>query len=362
MTDDKSENIPAENDDAPQPEAVVTRDPDVGPEAADAAAEDEQLDELMASPSEAPAAEAPDAVTPAVTPAATPAGDEPVVEAAPTTAPAPKVDLEQQAIEAAAAAVAEGERAIAAAEAALADAEPPAEAPAPPLPRTNRNHRELVLRVLLAVNVVAMIVVAMLPAPAAGPAAVAAPATTEAPAPTSPTPVAPSQPTPTTPSMNEPWNQALRASERREWGAAVTILEGYLDSRPEMPPSERLSVLSALSFYASRDKDFARSRRYSQQAQALEQSHSLPADLVKEAAAAVELGDQESLRRIWARFLLQQRQIPSWLYQHVAQAYLELGNSYREDAAAGARAARARALQEAAERVRAEALEREEKR
>lgn len=346
MTDDKAENIPAENDDAPQPEAVVAREPDVATEAADAAVEDEQLDELMASPGEAPAAEAP-------------AGGDPVVEAAQPTAPAPKVDLEQQAIEAAAAAVAEGERAIAAAEAALADAEPPTQAPASPLPRTGRDHRELVLRVLLAVNVVAMIVVAMLPAPAAGPAAVAAPTATEAPAPTSPTPATP---TPATPSMNEPWNQALRASERREWSAAVTILEGYLDSRPEMPPSERLSVLSALSFYASRDKDFARSRRYSQQAQALEQSHSLPADLVKEAAAAVELGDQESLRRIWARFLLQQRQIPSWLYQHVAQAYLELGNSYREDAAAGARAARARALQQAAERVRAEALEREEKR
>jgi len=346
VTDDKAENIPAENDDAPQPEVVVNRDPDVATEAADAAVEDEQLDELMASHGEASAAEAP-------------TGGDPVVEAAQSTAPAPKVDLEQQAIEAAAAAVAEGERAIAATEAALADAEPPTQAPASPLPRTGRDHRELVLRVLLAVNVVAMIVVAMLPAPAAGPAAVAAPTTTEAPAPTSPTPVTPS---PVTPSMNEPWNQALRASERREWSAAVTILEGYLDSRPEMPPSERLSVLSALSFYASRDKDFARSRRYSQQAQALEQSHSLPADLVKEAAAAVELGDQESLRRIWARFLLQQRQIPSWLYQHVAQAYLELGNSYREDAAAGARAARAHALQQAAERVRAEALEREEKR
>jgi hypothetical protein len=35
------------------------------------------------------------------------------------------------------------------------------------------------------------------------------------------------------------------------------------------------------------------------------------------------------LRRVWARFLLQQRQVPSSLYKHVAEAYLQLGDSYR---------------------------------
>ncbi|MGC6489335.1 MAG: hypothetical protein ACON4Z_16935 [Planctomycetota bacterium] len=333
MTDDKAENISADRDESLQQEDVVSRDPNAeapAPETAASGAEDQQLSELMAAPADAS-------------------------PSAPEGAPEPKVDLEQQAIEAAAQAVAEGERALAAAEAALQETAPatPAAAPAP----AARNHRELVLRVLLAVNVVAMIVVALLPAPAADPAPSAAPVGAEA-----ARPVAPTTPQPAAPAMNEPWNQALRASERREWGAAVSILERYLDARQEMPPSERLSVLSALSFYASRDQDFARSRRYSQQAQALEQSHSLPADLVKEAAAAVELGDQESLRRIWARFLLQQRQIPSWLYHHVAQAYLELGDSYREDAAAGARSARLEALEAAAAQVRAEALEREDKR
>ena len=62
----------------------------------------------------------------------------------------------------------------------------------------------------------------------------------------------------------------------------MQLLEGYLEDRGEtIPSSERLSVLSALSFYASRDKDVDRSRRYTQMAQALEQSHSLPDDLVK---------------------------------------------------------------------------------
>lgn len=331
MTDEKAENIPADNDDLPQQEDVVTRDPQSAPEVDAGADEDQQLSELMSAS----------------------AG-----EASPAPI-APKVDLEQEAIEAAAQAVADGERAVAEAEAALREAAPPAPPPATGPLSAPRNRRELVLRVLLAVNVAVILVVALLPAPATGGGESVDPVVTEPPA---PAPTSQVSPQPTAQVMNEPWNQALRASERREWGAAVTILEGYLDSRPEMPPSERLSVLSALSFYAARDKDFGRSRRYSQQAQALEQSHSLPADLVKEAAAAVELGDQESLRRIWARFLLQQRQIPSWLYQHVAQAYLELGDSYREDAASGARAARALELEAAVAAVRAEALEREEKR
>ena len=70
-------------------------------------------------------------------------------------------------------------------------------------------------------------------------------------------------------------------------------------------------------------------------------------------------GDQESLRRVWARFLLQQRQIPSWLYQHVAQAYLQLGDSYRKDADAAERQAREQDLEAAAARLRAEAVNRE---
>jgi hypothetical protein len=80
------------------------------------------------------------------------------------------------------------------------------------------------------------------------------------------------------------------------------------------------------------------------------------------AKAAAANRDQEALRRVWARFLLQQRQIPSWLYQHVAQAYLELGDSYRRDADAAAEQARLRDLQETAARLRAEAMEPREKR
>ena len=77
-----------------------------------------------------------------------------------------------------------------------------------------------------------------------------------------------------------------------------------------------------------------------------------------DAAAALQEGDQETLRRVWARFLLQQRQVPSYLYHHVAQAYLELGDSYRQDADAGARAARQKELKDAAAQLRGEAVSR----
>lgn len=325
MTDEEADKIHDATDD------VVTDAPQASPEGqADAPAADEQkLTELMAEP----AADAEKQ------------GD------------APAADLEQQALAAAEQALAQGEQALAEAEGELAKQQPKARPQAQPARApVQGSRRELVLRALLAVNVVAMVVVALMPGPTeqAAPAPQTPTATTE--------PATPATPEPATPTstVNEPWNQALRASERHEWATAVQLLEGYLEDRGEtIPSSERLSVLSALSFYASRDKDFDRSRRYTQMAQALEQSHSLPDDLVKEAAAALQAGDQETLRRVWARFLLQQRQVPSYLYHHVAQAYLELGDSYRQDADAGARAARDKELREAAAQLKREAVSRE---
>ena len=78
------------------------------------------------------------------------------------------------------------------------------------------------------------------------------------------------------------------------------------------------------------------------------------------AKAAAENGDQEALRRVWARFLLQQRQIPSWLYKHVAEAYLQLGDSYRQQANAGDEKARLQELENAAARLREQAKGRTE--
>lgn len=248
-------------------------------------------------------------------------------------------DLAGQAIAAAEQALAEGEQALASAKAELFQEEQ----------RTRRtSRRELTLRVLLGANVLAMIVVAAWPAP---PPRSASPNDTEVRTPaTTGTGGSPSAAT-----FTEPYNKALAAAERRDFTQAVAILDKYLADSKHMLPSQQLSVLMALSHYAARNNDFKRAQDYQRRADAIDGSHSLPEDLVSMAKAAAESGDQESLRRVWARFLLQQRQIPSWLYKHVAEAYLQLGDSYRQQANAAEEQARLRELEQTAERLREQA-------
>lgn len=263
-------------------------------------------------------------------------------------------DLDAEALRAAEQALAEGERALAAARAQLQD-----EHGAEPAPRARGSRRrEVLLRCLLAVNVVAMLVVASLPTPHVVDVATAKPQ--PAPSGVEPRPA----PGAEAPRFNEPWNRAMQAAEDRDFGTAVAILEGYLAANPRMAPSQQLSVLMALSHYTARvgtSESLKKSQDYQRRADAIDKSHSLPEDLVAMATAAADNGDQEALRRIWARFLLQQRQIPSWLYKHVAEAYLQLGDSYRQDAAAAAEQARRRELEDLATRLRAEALQAQEK-
>jgi len=256
-------------------------------------------------------------------------------------------DLERDALRAAEQALAEGHRALAAARAHLG-AEPPA-------PQRSNRTRELVLRGALIFNLMAMIVLAMLPAPSGKTdVAVAEPAPGAHPA-----PAATSDPTAAEPDFHEPWNQALAAADRRDFAGAITILEQYLS--PRMAPSQQLNVLMALAHYSARLGKFQEAQEYQRRADAIDKSHSLPEDLVAMAKAAAESGDQESLRRIWARFLLQQRQVPSWLYKHVAEAYLQLGDSYRLEANAAAEKARVEELERTAAELRARTGDGEER-
>jgi hypothetical protein len=257
------------------------------------------------------------------------------------SAPKPKAapDLEQEALRAAEAAIAAGERSVAAAEAELR---------ATAQKRAPSRGREFALRLLLAGNVLAMVVVALLPTPKGR--------TEPAPPPPAPAPQAAQPQAPVTPRLSDPWNKALVAAERRDFATAVATLESWLAESPRMAPSQQLSVMMALSHYAARNGDIGRSQDWQRRADAIERSHSLPEDLVAMATAAAASGDQESLRRVWARFLLQQRQIPSWLYKHVAEAYLQLGDSYRKDADASAEKARLAEAAAMAERLRQEAV------
>ncbi|MBL8731584.1 MAG: hypothetical protein JNN13_04355 [Planctomycetes bacterium] len=250
-------------------------------------------------------------------------------------------DLDTEALRAAEAAIAEGERALANARAQLQQDKTAA------LAKPGNRGRELLLRGLLVFNVVAMVIVALLPAPTTKPVTPATP-----PAPTTTSPTA----TPPAPTYREPFNQAVAAAERREFARAVAILDGYLADSPRLMPGEQLEVLNALAYYASRNGDVKRAEDYRRRADSLEKRHSLPEDLVAQAKAALENGDQESLRRTWARFLLQQRQIPSWLYKHVAEAYLQLGDSYRAEAATAAERERIAELEALDARLREQLL------
>ncbi len=252
-------------------------------------------------------------------------------------------DLEAEALRAAEKALAEGQKALAAARAHMGDAAPTATPPS--------RSRERWLRALLAFNVLVMIGIAILPmsSPSHTPTAGGTHEDTH------------ESPKGVETRFSDPWNRALAAAERRDFDQAITILDGYLDQRPNMVASEKLSVLMALAHYASRKNDFKAAQDYQRRADAIEKSHSLPEDLVATAKAAAEAGDQEQLRRIWARFLLQQRQVPSWLYKHVAEAYLQLGDSYRQQANAAAEAARLKELEETAAALRAERAQGEER-
>jgi hypothetical protein len=250
-------------------------------------------------------------------------------------------DLDAEALRAAEAALAEGERALAAARAQLA--------PRPRL-RAATSGRELALRLLLAANVLAMVVVAALPTPVAKePVA----AKSEPPPATAP---APEQPKVQAPRLDDQYVQAIVAAERRDYPAAIVLLEQYLDATPRMAAGSQLNVLMMLAHYCQLVGKFGEAREYERRAQSIAQSHSLPEDLVAMAKAAQSSGDQEALRRVWARFLLQQRQIPSSLYQHVAEAYLQLGDSYRHQANAAAERQRLRDLEALNARLRAGAV------
>lgn len=237
----------------------------------------------------------------------------------------PRRDLDADAMAAAQAAIAEGERALAAARAQLGEES---------AQKRSGSGRELALRVLLAVNVLAMITVMVMPSPQVADPATSTEATNRV-EPTTPVPA-----TPSGPRLADKYNQALVASEGGDYVGAIALLEDYLAESPRMTPSRRINVYRAIAHYASTVGKLGMAQDYERKAQSLAQSHYLPEDLVATAKAAAESGDQEALRQVWARFLLQQRQIPSSLYQHVAEAYLQLGDSYRLDANAAAEASR----------------------
>jgi tetratricopeptide (TPR) repeat protein len=316
---------------------------------------EQQKDGARNNPTTSPAAAAsPDKGTAAATPAgatATAANDKPaapvdgklaglMAAVGPTRAP----DLEQEALRAAEEALEQGQRALAEARAHLGTKRPRSRA------------RELALRLLLAVNVAAMVTVVLLPQPAndsAKQSAEESPTATGPQAVPKPTPV--TEPAPTAVKSGDLYLRALEQADRGNYAEAIAQLERYLEESPRLLPARRFNIYTAMSHYAAQMGNDTRAAEFDRRATALVQSHRLPEDLVMMAHEAKDRGDAEALRRIWARFLLQQRQIPSSLYKHVAEAYLELGDSYRMGAQQAQDAVDAAALEQLRSKLHQEA-------
>lgn len=265
--------------------------------------------------------------------------------AADTPSKAKKPDLDKEAVRAAEQALAEGARAVADAEAELQKASHAGE----PAPRLSKR-RELALRVLIGVNVLVMIVLVLLPSPKTGANQQPVVAQPETPPPAH-------DPVVQRPNPNDPVLRAFAMAEARDYRGAIAVLDQYLVDSPRLDAGRKANVLLALEHYATQLGDFAAAQSYQRRTEALRSAHSMPEDLVQLALEAERAGDVESMRRNWARLLLQQRQIPSSLYRHVAEAYLKLGDSYRTEAEQGEAAARERELQKAREDLRRQATE-----
>lgn len=286
--------------------------------------------------------------------------------------PKPSTDLERNALRAAEEALAEGARVLAEAENALRS-QKAGSAPKPqaaPLSRT----RERVLRALIGLNIVGMIVLVLLPSPTGDvaqqidvvpqqqtpvdPHAAVEPVAHEQPQvphvagePQNATP----EPVVQAPNLRDPVLRAFALAESRDYKAAIALLEQHLEQSPRLDAGKKANVLLALEHYAAQIGDYAKAQDYQRKLEALRGSHSLPEDLVHMAQEAERNGDIESMRRHYARLLLQQRQIPSTLYRHVAEAYLKLGDSYRTQAEKGEAAARESQLEKAREQLRKQA-------
>lgn len=149
------------------------------------------------------------------------------------------------------------------------------------------------------------------------------------------------------------WEAAVRRAGEGEYGEAAELLERYLATAKSLTDVERRLIYNQLAFYLVKDGRLEEAQSYERKSNQIMTRSYLPEDLLRSAHHASEQGQMDDMRASYARFLLQQKQIPPSLRKFVAEAYLKLGDSYRLEAEQGrAREQeqdRARAMREAQE-------------
>jgi hypothetical protein len=239
---------------------------------------------------------------------------------------------------------------------ALVDRAVEAAAAGPPAPGAAR--REWILRALLVLNLALLGAMLALPtsAPPARPAAPTEPERETA------APPAPQTSPPRLRGLNledQPrYVRALELAGKGEYDAAIRTLEEYVAENPHMAEVEQRLALQAMAMFAVRAGRVDEATKFERRIDALRTQAHLPEDLLQAARLAEAEGRGADMRRYYARFLLQQRQVPPSLRAQIAEAYLKLGDGYRIEAEKGAERAaaeereRAQSMRSAAEKAR----------
>jgi hypothetical protein len=136
--------------------------------------------------------------------------------------------------------------------------------------------------------------------------------------------------------------RALELAGAGKFDDAIAVLDGYLKANPHLVEVEQRLILHALAMFCVRVGRTDDARRYEAAMDQLRVGAQLPHDLLDLASKAEAEGRGADMRRYYARFLLQQEQIPPSLRARIAQAHLKLGDGYRLEAERGAERERER--------------------
>lgn len=131
--------------------------------------------------------------------------------------------------------------------------------------------------------------------------------------------------------------RSLELASAGKFDDAIGVLEGHLQSNPFMGEVEQRLVYHALAMFAVRAGRNEDASRYEAAMDRLRIGAQLPQDLLNLARQAEAEGRGADMRRYYARFLLQQKQVPPSLRDRIAEAYLKLGDGYRVEAESGAK-------------------------
>ncbi len=131
------------------------------------------------------------------------------------------------------------------------------------------------------------------------------------------------------------WDLAWKAAEAGDYAQAIELLQRLLVAEPRMAVSLRRTVYLQLAHFYGLAGRYPEMRKYLRLAEAGVHRALIPADLWNLGEEATALGDYANARRYYARFLLQEAQIPEKLKTNVPLCYLRLADGYRNEAMGG---------------------------